>query len=191
MAWDDIKGAGDTIPSAEWNTHVTDQKNRVSKDGGDTITVDDTDNVIPLTIVQNDTTNNPDCLRVTNTGSGDALDVTQDNASGHGVRFNVNSSGDTRAIEFGGSTVAWRIERDSGDSSLYFRFGSSGDRDLVIENTGSGDAELFVDGCIHIADGMTAPGTTSGRAKIYVDSSDGDLKIKFGDGTVKTIVTDS
>lgn len=42
-----------------------------------------------------------------------------------------------------------------------------------------------------LADGVTEPSTSSGYAKIYVDSSDGNLKIKFGDGTVKTIVTDS
>lgn len=42
-----------------------------------------------------------------------------------------------------------------------------------------------------LGDGVTAPGTTSGQAKIYVDTADGDLKVKFGDGTVKTIVVDT
>lgn len=36
-----------------------------------------------------------------------------------------------------------------------------------------------------------APATVSGVANIYVDPADGDLKIKFGDGTVKTIVVDT
>jgi len=31
----------------------------------------------------------------------------------------------------------------------------------------------------------------TGFARLYVDSNDGDLKIKFGDGTVKTISTDT
>lgn len=40
-------------------------------------------------------------------------------------------------------------------------------------------------------DGMSAPGATVGLFKIYVDTSDGDLKVVFGDGTVKTIATDT
>jgi len=50
---------------------------------------------------------------------------------------------------------------------------------------------LAVNGDIALVDGMAAPSTTSGWAKIYIDSADGDLKIKFGDGTVKTIVVDT
>lgn len=44
---------------------------------------------------------------------------------------------------------------------------------------------------LSIIDGVSAPSTVSGSALIYVDSADGDLKIKFGDGTVKTIATDT
>lgn len=42
-----------------------------------------------------------------------------------------------------------------------------------------------------IQDGITAPSATVGSAKIYVDAADGDLKIIFGNGIVKTIVTDT
>lgn len=44
---------------------------------------------------------------------------------------------------------------------------------------------------ISLKDGVTAPSTVSGFAQIYVDTADGDLKVKFGDGTVKTIVVDT
>jgi hypothetical protein len=46
-------------------------------------------------------------------------------------------------------------------------------------------------GVFGLTDGVSAPATLAGIAQIYVDTSDGDLKIKFGDGTVKTIATDS
>jgi hypothetical protein len=42
-----------------------------------------------------------------------------------------------------------------------------------------------------LVDGVTAPSQTSGFAKIYVDSADGDLKVKFGDGVVKVIASDT
>lgn len=42
-----------------------------------------------------------------------------------------------------------------------------------------------------LADGVTAPATAVGTANIYVDSADGDLKVKFGDGTTKTLATDT
>lgn len=49
-------------------------------------------------------------------------------------------------------------------------------------------------GYLELTDGITAPATASGAAagmaRIYIDSADGDLKIKFADGTVKTIVVD-
>ena len=42
-----------------------------------------------------------------------------------------------------------------------------------------------------MTDGVTAPVAIAGVALIYVDAADGDLKVKFGDGTVKTLATDT
>lgn len=42
-----------------------------------------------------------------------------------------------------------------------------------------------------LVDGITAPSATVGLAKIFVDTADGDLKVLFGDGTVKTLATDT
>ncbi len=42
-----------------------------------------------------------------------------------------------------------------------------------------------------IDDGITAPTAVAGVAQLYVDVADGDLKVIFADGTVKTIVTDT
>lgn len=46
-------------------------------------------------------------------------------------------------------------------------------------------------GTLKLIDGIAAPTTESGGALIYVDTADGDLKVKFGDGTVKTLATDT
>lgn len=51
--------------------------------------------------------------------------------------------------------------------------------------------EAYANGALGIADGISAPATVAGMALLYVDTADGDLKVRFGDGTVKTIVTDT
>lgn len=44
---------------------------------------------------------------------------------------------------------------------------------------------------LELKDGITAPSTVAGSAFIYVDTADGDLKVKFGDGFVRVIGADS
>ena len=44
---------------------------------------------------------------------------------------------------------------------------------------------------LYLTDGLTAPSTASGWALLYVDTADGDLKVKFGDGTVAVIAVDT
>lgn len=42
---------------------------------------------------------------------------------------------------------------------------------------------------LQLKDSVTAPATAAGYATLFVDSADGALKVKFGDGTVKTLAT--
>lgn len=44
---------------------------------------------------------------------------------------------------------------------------------------------------VDIKDGLPVPAILTGSARIFVDQSDGDLKVIFSDGTIKTIVTDT
>lgn len=59
------------------------------------------------------------------------------------------------------------------------------------ENSTGLDLSDIETNILALEDGVTAPAATVGFAKIYVDTSGGDLKIIFGDGTVKTIVVDT
>lgn len=45
-------------------------------------------------------------------------------------------------------------------------------------------------GKVSLVDGITAPTEVLGEGQIYIDSADGNLKIRFGDGTITTIATD-
>jgi hypothetical protein len=83
-----------------------------------------------------------------------------------------------------------RIGRDvSGTFTDYMRILNANGN--VGIGTTAPNEKLTVAGAISITDGITAPSATSGYAKIYVDTADGDLKVIFGDGTVKTIATDT
>ena len=44
---------------------------------------------------------------------------------------------------------------------------------------------------LSLTDGITAPAAISGQALIYVDTADGDLKVRFADNTTKTIAVDT
>lgn len=48
-----------------------------------------------------------------------------------------------------------------------------------------------VRGFLQLTDGATAPSAASGFGAIYIDSADGDLKVRFGDGVTKTLATDT
>ena len=53
-----------------------------------------------------------------------------------------------------------------------------------------GAGNQITGGVIGIADGVTAPSTVTGVAQLYVDTADGDLKVKFGNGTVVVLAAD-
>jgi len=95
-------------------------------------------------------------------------------------------TGVPRELRFGigPGNLSWGLDTSShflpGVDNIY-DLGSAGQR---VRNIYAGTAFI-------LADGVTAPSATVGFAKIYVDTADGDLKVIFGDGTIKTIVTDT
>lgn len=144
------------------------------------------------------------------TSPSQRLEIDSDTGDRATIRARTNQTSDggvLGGIEFyndatSGIVASVRAHRQSATYNAYLSFytrsaGSESERMRINAggNVGIGitspSAKLQVAGSIAITDGMTAPSTISGYAVIYVDSSDGDLKVKFGDGTVKTIATDT
>lgn len=95
-----------------------------------------------------------------------------------GVKLDASTSGGAA----GGTLV---LQSAAGVVLIGKTSGLSSAGDLDVAGNARTDKALL------IKDAISAPSTTSGYATIYVDSADGDLKVKFGDGTVKTIVVDT
>jgi len=92
----------------------------VTAEGALTFSVADTGNVVGLTVVQNDVTNNPEALVVTNTGTGDSLAINSDEfvVGPNGdvtIKGNLIVQGDSSSIE--SETI--RV----GDNHLYMNDG--------------------------------------------------------------------
>lgn len=109
------------------------------------------------------------------------------------VRNNATATGTTSTIRFKNSTAATTGD-DSGAGQISLERTNSpvsGDVEMSFELKGTERLRIGARGDLWITDGITAPSASTGVAKLYIDSADGDLKIVFADGTVKTIVTDS
>lgn len=89
-----------------------------------------------------------------------------------------NAGNDFNRLQFGGGTSAFpALKRNS----------TALETKLADDSAYAPHAMQYLD----VTDGITAPAAATGRARIYVDTADGDLKVIFADGTVKTIVTDT
>lgn len=109
-------------------------------------------------------------LRVAKSGSGVLRALGLD---GNGINF--QESGTTRWVLM--NTVGHFVPQTNNSVDL--------------GTTGFMPRNVYAATAMILGDGVTAPSATSGQAKIYVDTADGDLKVIFGDGTIKTIVVDT
>lgn len=78
--------------------------------------------------------------------------------------------GNSSLISIGGNV---RIDFEIGDTVV-----------AKIDEDGGNTPKFTVDGYLVIEDGVTAPGVITDHASIYVDTSDGDLKVRFADGNI-------
>jgi len=100
------------------------------------------------------------------------------------------------------SNILFRNKTDT-DNNPQFRLDFDGamkwgsgniPEDVTLSRVNSGALRCsggFECNTVEVSDGIAEPPTKSGYARLFVDSTDGDLKIKFGDGTVKTIISDT
>jgi hypothetical protein len=92
--------------------------------------------------------------------------------------FANNGATDFSRLQFGGTTSSFPALKRSA-TTLQVRLADD-----------SGFA-AFTMRQFAIEDGIAAPSAAVGFAQIYVDTADGDLKVIFGDGTIKTLATDT
>lgn len=61
--------------------------------------------------------------------------------------------------------------------------------DILLEDPQDGN--VITASYLELTDGVAAPGAVAGKARLYIDAADGDLKIVYADGVIKTIVVDT
>jgi hypothetical protein len=105
------------------------------------------------------------------------------------VKLRNAADTDFSRLQFGGTTSSFPSLKRNGAQLDVRLADDSGDASIACNSVvGSG----FLQGTrLRIVDGVSAPAAATGYAQIYVDTADGDLKIIFADGTIKTIVTDT
>lgn len=123
----------------------------------------------------------------TKRGASNQLELQADGGGG-GVYLRITDTASSAGIA---GVILERSHTAAGDIKIEDKLG-----DLVISSATDGATwteviKLTAAGAVAIKDGITAPSTATGFAQLYVDTADGDLKVKFGDGTVKTIVVDT
>ena len=127
--------------------------------------------------------------------------------------FIVSGDGTTQTLALNASSAADDTSIDlKRNSTTYARVATVGTAGNVVNDSDVGDLVVRTNGgairlttnsgtstnvfvsannALALRDGQTAPATIAGLAQIYVDTADGDLKVRFGDGTIKTIVVDT
>lgn len=103
------------------------------------------------------------------------------------VGLDVATAGQVAQLELrDAGTTKWYLRKLADNSFDIYNAAAAGPALSI-----SSASDIAVAGVFALPDGITAPSATVGQAKLYVDTADGDLKVIFGDGTVKTIVVDS
>ena len=129
----------------------------------------------------------------------------KDAAYGDGLFWDANTPRIAKLRGFSSATIAaaaLQVENDAAlvDYAELDLSASTSDVYVAVQLSAGGaleqpivirPANVRITRPLALTDGITAPGTLTGYAQIYVDTADGDLKVKFGNGFVATIALDS
>lgn len=110
------------------------------------------------------------------------------NTPRNGVALDITRAGDA-IIQLTNTSagVNWQVKNQGNDFRITTPPGGAGEIEMAL----NADGDLALSGLLSIRDGVAAPAADASQAQIFVDSADGDLKVRFGDGTTKVIVTDN
>lgn len=118
--------------------------------------------------------------------SDDHLSISNSETNAN-IRFTVTGTGQVTFPDGAVGTPSITFDSDL-DTGMWRQAADT----LAWSTAGAEKMRLTSTGGLAILDGITAPGASiTGMAILYIDSADGDLKIRFADGTVKTIVVDT
>ncbi len=154
-------------------------------DGGNTITVDgdavtltvpNTSNNVGLSVVQQDTTNNPDAVTIENDGTGDALFLNQD---GNGMALNIDTAATSQpGIFLSGASSPEMVIRDT-TNTVDLRFacgdtigliGTQSNHDLRIRTNDTDAIYIKTDGDVGI-------GALNPSAKLEVEQASAQVAV--------------
>jgi hypothetical protein len=111
--------------------------------------------------------------------------------SGNKVKWLVSGLAGTTLVGFSGNVFSSSTPPyGTGSFDQPFKMAVAGDTSGFMVH-GPGAEQLLYARASGIVDGIVSPAAVAGLAYIYIDGSDGDLKVRFGDGVTKTIVTDT
>lgn len=102
------------------------------------------------------------------------------------VDLDIQNAGDV-IIELSNSTsgVNWQLKNQADEFRITTPPGGLSEQELVLD----ADGNLAISGLLRISNSSATPAAISFQSQLFVDSADGDLKVIFGNGTIKTIAT--
>ena len=121
------------------------------------------------------------CHHSAGTGTGITLPFIQKNANNEWLPFAQLVASATSVVD-GNEQASIKIQLLTGGTL----------QDVaILAWDANGVLNVQLAGYLTLKDGVTAPTAAAGQARFYIDSADGDLKVRFGDNVTKVVSADT